>query len=92
MRGDVLLLVNLPDLVLSLIGDARIFGFLNFDSELFEFLGQKTRCLRCRVIFAAKVLFDVVVDVPIGNAGSELRASRFELYLYETAIRYTLDA
>ena len=91
LRGDVLLFVDLPNLIFALVGDARVFGFFDFDAEFFEFAREPIGGLHRGVVFAAEILLDVVVQVRVHDLRGKLRALRFELDVDQAAARNALD-
>jgi len=61
LGGDVLLFVDLPDLVLALVGQAGVLGFFDFDPEFFELGRQPVGGLGRGVVLAPEILLDVIL-------------------------------
>ncbi len=92
MRGDILFVVDGPNLVFSFVRDALVFRFLNLDFELVEFVA-KPGGGACRfIIAAANVLLLEIPDVFIDDAGGELRIRGLKADVHELAIGYALHA
>ena len=86
LGSDVLFFVDLPDLVFALVGDTCVFGFFNFNAQFFEFGREPVRRLHGRVVLAAKIFFDVIMQVCVDDLRGELRAFRFELHFDQAAV------
>ena len=72
LSGDVLLVVESPDLVLPFVSDARVFGLLHLDFQLAELIGEPGRSLSGGFVLAAEILFDVGSDMGVDDSGGEL--------------------
>src|SRR5208283_520483 len=92
LRGHVLLVVYAPDLILALVLDACVLGFLDLDLEFVELAGKPTRGLGCGFVTSAVVLLDVRFQMGIDHARGKLRVSGLETDFHQAAVGDALDA
>src|SRR5207249_10321242 len=92
LRGDILLVVNLPNLILAFVFEAGVFRVLYFELQIVQLVGKPRRGLCDGLVAAAEIVFLEIFDVGIDDAGRELRVSRFERDVQQTAIGNSADA
>src|SRR4029077_4448383 len=86
LRGDILLVIELPDLVLALVIEAGVFGIFHLHTKLIELISAP-RSGRCGgLIAAAAIMFDEVIDVRIYDLRGELGTRRLESDVHQAAV------
>jgi len=72
LGGDVLFVVERPDLILPFVGDAGVLGPLHPDLQLTKLVGEPRGSLGGGLILTAEILLDVGDDMGVDDAGGEL--------------------
>ena len=86
LGSNALLVVNRPDLVLALVGDARVLGLFHADLQLVELVGKPGGSLGGGFVAAAEIVFDEILDVRVDDAGGQPRVRGLKSHIQERAV------
>ncbi len=89
MRGDVLFVVQFPDLVLPFVRQPRVLGILHLYFQLAQLIGQPQRRFGGCVVSTAEIFLHEVRDVRIQDLCRQLRIARFEAHVEQPALRHS---
>ena len=92
LRGDVLLVVDFPNLIFALVVEARVFGILHFDFQFVELIGEPRSGRGGGVVVAAAILVDEIADVRVDDLSGELGTGGLVADVHQAAVGYALDA
>src|SRR5262249_12260747 len=90
--GNILLLVDIPNLTIPLVSDPRVFGFLNLDLKFLQLARQPLRGLGSGLIAALEVLHDKIFQMSVQYPSGQSRIGGLEFDVEKTAVRNALDA
>ncbi len=92
LRGDVLFVVELPNLIFSLVVEASILGILHADAQLIELVGEPGSGRGGGVVAAAATLVDIILNVGVDGLRGHFGLGSLEGYVHQPAVGDALDA
>ena len=91
LRGDVLLFVQGPDLIVAFVFDPGVFGGLHLGLQFIQLVRQPIGGLSCGFVAAAEILLDEIVYMRIDDERRQLRVRGRKRDVQQPAVGHAFD-